>query len=137
MAIALADLPGLTPALGQALKQGQLITTRDLLRAHCQEPQLARHLGLTPREYGKLLALAELAEIPEVGHRYCGLLLHIGIRTPADLARSRPEQLQASIVRLHRQLGLQRHECPGGDLLGRWIAAARRQVRLRAPSESD
>jgi Domain of unknown function (DUF4332) len=125
MAIALADLPGLTPTLKQALHKGGLVTTRDLIRAHRQDPALIQRLGLTPREYGKLLALSTLAEVPGVGCRYCGLLLHIGIRSPQDLSRSRPEQLQRSILRLHRQLGLQRHECPSGELLGRWVAAAR------------
>ena len=122
----LAELPGIGDEPRQRLVQAGLRTTADLLHAQRQRPSLAADLGLTPREFGKLLALARLAEIPGVGPRYCGVLLHIGISTPQNLAQSRPEQLQASILRLHRQLGLSREQCPGGDTLRQWVAAARR-----------
>ncbi len=95
------------PGLGQEelilLQKNSVTTTRDLLvrtnslrKAH----QLAQQLHLPLNYIQKWSALADLARVPSIGYRYCGLLLHSGIISVKQLVRKSVAKLYPTIRRL-------------------------------------
>lgn len=124
----ISQLPGLSLQEQEQLVALNIRTTIELLRCTQtgqQRQALANQLHLHVQYVNKWTALADLSRIPEVGCQYCGLLLHAGISSPAQLA-------QTSLPRLHRQLlklqvaTLQRSDlCPSLEQVRRWIQQAR------------
>ncbi len=110
------------------LKTHGINNTKDLLR-QANTPQakqeLANKLKLKINYINKWVALADLARIPSVGDEYCGLLLHCGIGSVAQL-------IQTPIYRIHRQIlrlqvaTMQRQDlCPPLELVQQWINEAK------------
>jgi hypothetical protein len=124
----IAQLPGVSSQDQSLLESGGITTTRELLRrgkTYEQRQAIAKELGIHLQYVNKWVAMAELACIPSVGCEYCGLLLHAGIASIAQLA-------DLPIHRLHQQLlrvqvaNLQRRDlCPSVDEVTRWIQQAR------------
>jgi hypothetical protein len=125
---AVEQLPGLSPGDQARLHDGGIHTTQQLLqrtKTPAQRQSLAAEMQLHLQHIQKWAALASLAQVPSVGCQYCGLLLHAGISSPAQLA-------QTSLPRLHRQIlklqvsTMQRQDlCPTLSQVAGWIEQAR------------
>jgi hypothetical protein len=123
------DLPGLDPNLGRDLDEVGLTETRQLVELSSdQQIALATSLGHHPRHIQKVVAMASLAQLSSVGCDYCGLLLHAGIASVAQLALTPVSQLHRSVLRLHVAV-LQRNDLtPTVDRVQRWVLQAQRLV---------
>ncbi|MCT7988644.1 DUF4332 domain-containing protein [Laspinema olomoucense] len=128
----IAQLPGVSSHDQNLLETCGITTTGELLRRGKtpeQRQAIATELGIHLQYVNKWVAMAELASIPTVGYQYCGLLLHAGIASIAQLA-------DLPIHRLHQQLlrvqvaNLQRRDlCPSVDEVTRWIQQARTLIK--------
>jgi predicted flap endonuclease-1-like 5' DNA nuclease len=120
------DLPGLDPNLGRDLDEVGLTETRQLVElSNAQQIALATSLGHHPRHIQKVVAMASLAQLSSVGCDYCGLLLHAGIASVAQLALTPVSQLHRSVLRLHVAV-LQRNDLtPTVDRVQRWVTQAK------------
>ncbi len=123
----IAELPGLDPNLGKELDGAGLTETRQLVVLSIeQQIALATSLGHHPRHIQKVVAMASLAQLSSVGCDYCGLLLHAGISSVAQLALTPVSQLHRSVLRLHVAV-LQRNDLtPTVDRVQRWVTQAKR-----------
>jgi len=93
-------LPGLGASDRNLLNAQGIENTQELLqrtKTQAAKVDLASRLKLHRKHLSKWIALADLARIPSVGTQYCGLLLHAGIISVAQLA-------QTPFQRLHRQV---------------------------------
>lgn len=128
------NLPGLSREHSTQLQQLGLTTTAHLLhqgRSPQAQQALARQLQLPLRYAQKWLALADLAQLPSVGCDYCGLLLHTGIQSIAQLAAIAPGRLHSQIRRLHTA-SLQRSDlCPDPAQVAVWVREAQQLSQRR------
>ncbi len=124
---AIADLPGLD-AEAQALLLNQGIdTTLQLWQqtaTAAQRSQLASDLQIHPQYVNKWAALANLSRLPSVGCQYCGLLLHAGIASPAQLAQMSLAQVHQQILRLQVAELRRKDLCPSLEAVRQWIQDA-------------
>ncbi|ASC70865.1 hypothetical protein XM38_018120 [Halomicronema hongdechloris C2206] len=124
----LTELPGLSPEHCHQLAQVGIHTTLDLFsygQAKSTRQQLATTLRLTPRYVNKWIALADLARLPSVGCQYNGLLLHAGIASVAQLARTSLSRLHPLVKRLQVATLRRSDLCPGPAEMAVWIREAR------------
>jgi predicted flap endonuclease-1-like 5' DNA nuclease len=125
---AIAQLPGLSSKDQAQLAERGIETTQQLLKTTWTEDDrqaLATQLQIHIYHVNKWFALANLARIPSVGCQYCGLLLHAGISTPAQLAQWSPAMLHRQVLRLKVTTAQRPEECPGFDQVAQWIEQAR------------
>jgi predicted RecB family nuclease len=124
----ISDLPGISADDCQRLQALAIQSTRDLLR-HSQtlesQVKLAQKLQLHLHHVQKWHALAELALVPSVGKDYCGLLLHAGVSSIAQLANLLPGHLSRQILRLHVSTLQTPDLSPNAGLVELWIRQAK------------
>jgi Domain of unknown function (DUF4332) len=121
----IADLPGLEPTLRSDLETAGLIDTQQLLGLTTdQQVVLAATIKLPLRHIQKLLALANLAQVPSIGCQYCGLLLHAGIASVEQLGQTPAHQVHRSILRLQVGLMQRRDLTPTVDQVQKWVQQA-------------
>jgi Domain of unknown function (DUF4332) len=122
---AIFDLPGLDPNLGKDLDEVGLTDTCQLVGLSVkQQIELATSLGHHPRHIQKVVAMASLAQLSSVGCDYCGLLLHAGVSSVAQLSLMPVSQLHRSVLRLHVAV-LQRNDLtPTVDRVQQWVSQA-------------
>lgn len=121
------QLPGLSQQEQAQLMSCGIVSTKELLergRTRDLKQSLAERLHLNIQLVNKLIALSDLARIPSVGCEYCGVLLHSGIASVAQL-------IQTPVHRLHRQImrmqvaTLQRKDlCPPVEVVQKWVQQA-------------
>jgi hypothetical protein len=124
----LQALPGLSTEQLQLLHQVGLKTTADLLQAARSPAQLeaiAVQLKIPLRYLQKWVALADLARLPSVGSDYCGLLLHSGVASVAQLAAQAPGRLHPQIRKLHTMTMRRSDLCPTPDQVVQWVQEAK------------
>ncbi|NEQ42566.1 MAG: DUF4332 domain-containing protein [Leptolyngbya sp. SIOISBB] len=124
----LQRLPGLSVEHLTQLQQAGLTTTGDLLRVARSPGQLqaiAAQLKLPLRYLQKWLALADLACLPSVGSDYCGLLLHSGVASVAQLSIQAPGRLHTQIRKLHTMTMRRSDLCPTPDQVVQWVQEAK------------
>lgn len=125
---AIADLPGLNKQQRLLLQKNGITTTQQLL-AITQTPQakqkLASVLHLHPRYILKWVAMADLAQIPSVGIRYCGLLLHGGIASRQQLAETNFARLHQNIIKLQVAQLQRRDLAPSLGQVKQWVTEAK------------
>ncbi len=85
---------------------------------------LANKLQIHLQYVNKWMALADLARIPSVGIQYCGLLLHAGIGSVAQLAQTPTHRLHQQIMRLQVATMQRRDLCPPIELVQQWSKQA-------------
>ncbi|MEM6713774.1 MAG: DUF4332 domain-containing protein [Cyanobacteria bacterium P01_C01_bin.147] len=125
---ALRRLPGLSSEHLDQLHQAGLTTTGDLLRVTQSPEQLraiAAQLKLPQRYVQKWIALADLASLPSVGSDYCGLLLHSGVASVAQLSLQAPGRLHTQIRKLHTMTMRRSDLCPTPDQVVQWVREAK------------
>ena len=121
-------LPGLSGEHATLLQQAGLVTTTDLLKVARSPKQLqaiSAQLKLPLRNLQKWAALAELASLPSVGSEYCGLLLHSGVASVAQLAIQAPGRLHTQIRKLHTMTLRRSDLCPTPDQVVQWVREAK------------
>ncbi|MBD2199795.1 MULTISPECIES: DUF4332 domain-containing protein [Calothrix] len=122
------QLPGLSLE-EQSQLQSWGITTTGLLVKQGKTPEaklaLANKLQVHLQYVNKWVALADLARIPTVGTQYCGLLLHAGIGSVAQLAQVPTHRLHQQILRLQVATMQRRDLCPAIKLVQQWSYQAR------------
>lgn len=132
----ITQLPGLSPQDQAHLQSLGIQTTLHLLqqtRTSQQRQKLARAVAVRPQIIHKWATLADLAQVPGVGCQYCGLLLHAGIASVAQLAQCQPPTLQRQVFRLHQVLLPRQDLCPSLGIVQQWITQAR-LLNLSSPS---
>lgn len=124
-------LPGLSAKSACQLRERGITTTFQLLkqaRSLRQRQALAVQLAVSVQTVNKWLAMADLARIPSVGCQYCGLLLHSGIGSTAQLARSSPETLHKQVTRCQVQMIRRSERCLTIAQICCWIDRARQTI---------
>jgi Domain of unknown function (DUF4332) len=131
----LTQLPGISPEDSLKLDEMGLRTTTDLLK-HTQtlakQRQLAARLQMPDRWVRKWVALAELSQIPSIGCQYCGLLLHGGVTSVAQLATMSTHTLHRQILRLQVVTIQRRDRCPPPGIVSQWIQEAQDAVKQKS-----
>ena len=125
-------LPGLPARDREALAKLNITNTQQLLRrgaTAADRQTMARTLHLREHHIHKWVAMADLARVPSVGSRHCGLLLHAGISSTTQLARATAGSLHRDLVRFHVALYKRRDWCPTLPDAERWIEEARQLLR--------
>jgi len=127
------QLPGMRIQEQSLLKELGIITTNQLLKV-ASSPQskqvLANQLQIKIQYVDKWVALADLARIPSIGCQYCGLLLHAGIVSVAQLAQTSTHRLHQQILRLQVATMQRRDLCPRVEEIAIWIKQARELFRI-------
>ncbi|WP_138499042.1 DUF4332 domain-containing protein [Nostoc sp. PA-18-2419] len=122
------QLPGLSQDEQSRLQNCGIPTTVALLKQG-KTPQarlaLANKLQIHLQYVNKWMALADLARIPSVGTQYCGLLLHAGIGSVAQLTQTPAHRLHRQILRLQVATIQRRDLCPAIELVQQWSQEAK------------
>ncbi len=121
-------LPGLNQSEQDLLKTHGIITTQELLeRAKTPQAQerLAVQLKLNLNYVRKWAALADLARVPSIGCQYCGLLLHSGIVSVSQLARTPFHRLHRQVLRLHVATLHRKDLSPAVNDVKQWVEEAK------------
>ncbi|MGB3532676.1 MAG: DUF4332 domain-containing protein [Microcoleaceae cyanobacterium] len=124
----ISQIPGITVENQTSLRKLGIENTTQLLRTGKTKPQkmmLANLLHLNVRDVNKWVAMADLAQLPGVSYQYCGLLLHAGIASAAQLAKTPVHQLHQQILRLQVATCKRRDLCPPVDVVQQWVQQAR------------
>lgn len=128
------QLPGLTAEDANKLKEQGITTTLELLRQAGIRPQretLAVQLAVSVQMVNKWVVMADLARVPSVGCKYCGFLLHIGICSTAQLARTSLYDLQKQVTRFQVQILYRADLCPTIGQISNWIQQAQQIISKR------
>lgn len=124
----LKQLPGVRSEEQSLLEELGITSTNQLLKV-ASSPQskqaLANQLHIKAQYVEKWVALADLARIPSIGCQYCGLLLHTGICSVAQLAQTPAHRLHQQILRLQVATMQRRDLCPGIEEIAGWVKQAR------------
>ncbi len=104
---------------GALVKQGKTLETK---------LALANKLQVHLQYVNKWVALADLARIPTIGTQYCGLLLHAGIGSVAQLAQVPSHRLHQQILRLQVATMQRRDLCPAIELVQQWSYQAQQII---------
>ncbi len=127
----ITELPGIDTKTATELTAVGIIDTQQLLAIDTITPAIsnAHRQQLTAiistRPGRKLVALAQLAQIPSVGCQYCGLLLHAGVASIEQLSQTPPAQLHQLVLRLHVALLQRRDLTPRIDQVQNWVQQAK------------
>jgi hypothetical protein len=121
------SLPGLSHGDAEALKTCGIVSTLQLLQETmtvARREALLAKIQCHSKHVSKWAALADLARIPGVGCEYCGLLLHAGIGSTAQLAQASVHRLHPQLLRLHVATMQRRDLCPTAQQVTQWIFRA-------------
>lgn len=131
----LTQLPGMSPEDSLKLDEIGLHTTTDLIQ-HTQtlakQRRLAARLQMPDRWVRKWVALAELSQLPSIGCQYCGLLLHGGVTSVAQLATMSTHTLHRQILRLQVATIQRRDRCPHPGMVSQWIQEAQGAIQQKS-----
>lgn len=121
-------LPGLSNENQSQLEECGITTIGQLIRmtkTPAAKVLLAHQLQINVQHINKWVAMAELARIPSVGCQYCGLLLHAGVASAAQLAQMPVERLHQQILRLHVATMQRNDLTPSVDRVQKWVQQAK------------
>ena len=121
-------LPGLRLPEQNLLKSEDIENTQELLKRTKtleSKQRLASKLKLNQKHINKWTALADLARIPSVGDQYCGLLLHAGVVSVAQLTKTPFPQLHRQIVRLQVATLQRKDLSPTIEQVKKWVEEAK------------
>ena len=124
----ISSLPGIKQPEQEILKQAQINNTSELLsrtKTTQSKHKLATQLKLNQKYINKWAALAELACIPSVGSQYCGLLLHAGIISTAQLSQISFSRLHSQVLRLQVATFQRKDLAPPVEKVKQWVDEAK------------
>jgi len=122
------NLPRLDETVASRLQELGITTTQELLnqtQSNYQKQKIAHYLQQKPQQVSKWVIMADLARVPSVGCQYCGLLLHAGIASIAQLSQMHPQQLHRQVLHLQVSLLKRRDYCPSVGSIQQWIQQAK------------
>ncbi|MHC5933727.1 DUF4332 domain-containing protein [Nostoc sp.] len=122
------QLPGLSQEEQSQLQNCGITSTVQLIKQGKtleERVALANKLQIHLQYVNKWIALADLARIPSVGTQYCGLLLHAGIGSVAQLVQTPTHRLHQQIMRLQVATMQRRDLCPAIELVQQWSQQAK------------
>lgn len=122
------QLPGLSQQEQSQLQNCGITTTKEIIKqGKTLEARVAlsNKLQIHLQYVNKWIALADLARIPGVGTQYCGLLLHAGIGSVAQLAETPTHRLHKQILRLQVATMQRRDLCPAIEQVQQWSQQAK------------
>lgn len=122
------QLPGLSQEEQCQLQNCGITTTGALVKegkTAVDRLALANKLQIHLQYVNKWVALADLARIPSVGTQYCGLLLHAGIGSVAQLATTPIHRLHQQLLRFVVATMQRRDLCPSIEQVQDWNQQAR------------
>ncbi|MDY6782465.1 MAG: DUF4332 domain-containing protein [Cyanobacteriota bacterium] len=128
---AIAELPGLSLPEREKFQTCGITTTQQLLsetKTAEDKAAIAGRLHLHPQHLKKWVALADLAQLPSVGCEYCGVLLHSGIASISQLAKTPVHRLHRQILRMEVATMQRQDLCPSVDIVQRWVREAQSSV---------
>jgi hypothetical protein len=134
------QLPGLIRENQQNLHHCGIATTQTLIRktrTDRQQQQIANQLKIAVRDVQKWGIMAQLACLPSVGSRYCGLLLHAGVSSIAQLATLPAARVHQQVLRIQVATMQRRDLCPPVDEVARWIQEARMLVNAQQKARGE
>ncbi|MGB5966947.1 MAG: DUF4332 domain-containing protein [Spirulinaceae cyanobacterium] len=120
-------LPGLSEQNKIQLKACGINNSKQLLqKAGTVQLQnaIATQLQINVNYIKKWVALADLARLPNVGYKYCGVLLHSGIASVVQLAQTPPHRLHRQILKMQVATMQRRDLCPTIDEVQKWVEQA-------------
>lgn len=121
-------LPGLQQSEQKLLQAHGIVNTEQLLSqgsSLAAQEELAIKLQLNLQYIKKWLALADLARVPSIGCQYCGLVLHSGIVSVAQLTQTPFPRLHRQIVRLQVATLRQKGTPPSVAQVKQWVEEAK------------
>ncbi len=122
-------LPGLSKTNQEQLKLLGINDSQDLLqltKTKANQQNLANQLKCQLTLINKWVALADLARVPSVGCKYCGLILHSGIISVEQLSQTSVSSLHRQILKLQVATLQRKDLCPSPDVVQTWINEAKR-----------
>lgn len=122
------QLPGLSQQDQSQLKDCGITTIGTLFqqgKTPASRLALANKLQVHLQYVNKWVALADLARVESVGTQYCGLLLHAGVGSVAQLATIPTHRLHQQILRLQVASMQRRDLCPSIELVQQWSKQAK------------
>jgi len=90
-----------------------------------KQKELAFKIGVNLKNVLKWVALADLSRVESVGSQYCGLILHSGILSTAQLSEVYPPKLYEKVLRLQVATLRRKDLCPSIGLVQTWIREAK------------
>jgi len=126
------QLPGIPTEIVAQLQAVDIINTRQLLQCCPTLPatqELATRLSLPLHHVRKWVALADLAQITEIGCTYAGVLLHAGVASTHQLAQLPAHRLHRQILKLYVATFQDRESCPDATIVRSWVASAKQLNR--------
>ncbi|MBW4655743.1 MAG: DUF4332 domain-containing protein [Kaiparowitsia implicata GSE-PSE-MK54-09C] len=123
----LQQLPGLSQESLDLLSQQGIDHSQQLLQATTtpsQRRSLATRLHVHDHHVAKWRSLSDLARVPSVGDRFCGLLLHAGVTSLTHLAQATPHQVHRQILKLHIATLQRKDLCPTLADVSQWVQDA-------------
>lgn len=128
------QLPGLSEDECQRLATQGIHTTLELLQ-HTSNPDrriaLASQIQVNSHHIQKWIALADLSSVPSVGCQYCGLLLHAGVGSVAQLAQTPLSKIHQHILKLYVAMMQRQDLCPSVAEMATWTAQAQTLMAQR------
>ncbi|WP_066342830.1 DUF4332 domain-containing protein [Geminocystis sp. NIES-3708] len=126
--IDIENLHGISPMDVKSLKSLGINTNLELLKftVNSQKQQeLALKIGVNHKNILKWIVLADLSRLESVGSEYCGLILHSGILSTAQLSQITASQLHRQVLRLQVATLRRKDLCPSLSLVQTWIKEAK------------
>lgn len=121
-------LPGITRSHLELLEKNNITDTKILLKTASSvksKQDLAIKLRLNQKYINKWVALADIARVPSVGEKHCGLILHAGVVSVAQLAQTPFHRLHRQIVRLQVATLQRKDLSPPVEQVKRWVEEAK------------
>lgn len=125
------QLPGLSQEEKSQLKSCGITTTKALVqqgKTPASRLALANKVQVHLQYINKWVALADLARIESVGTQYCGLLLHAGVISVAQLATIPTHKLHQQVLRLVVATLQNKDLCPKVERVQQWSQQAKMLV---------
>lgn len=129
--IDIGNLPGISSIDVKSLKSLGINTNLELLKFAVnsqKQRELALKIGVNHKNILKWLILADLSRVESVGIQYCGLILHSGILSTAQLSQVHPPQLHKQVLKLQVATLRRKDLCPSLSLVQTWIRQAKKII---------
>lgn len=126
--INIENLPGISPIDIKSLKSLGINTNLELLKFTVndqKQKELALKIGVNLKNVLKWVALADLSRVESVGSQYCGLILHSGVISTAQLSEVYPPKLYDKVIRLQVATLRRKDLCPSIGLVQTWVKEAK------------
>ena len=124
---AVRKVRGITTEVTTRLEEKKITNVDLLLKAGCSpeaRKDLAKQLGMDPKELLELLNRADLDRVKGIGAAYANLLEEAGVDTVKELAKRVPEHLHAKIMEVNQAKKITTHP-PTLAMVQAWVAEAK------------